>query len=84
MGPRALQRNFREYVGASPQEYVRRVRLGRAHDDLAAGVGGTVAEIAFRWGFTHLSRFASAYQDRYGVAPSGTLRAAPLSGSAPN
>jgi AraC-like DNA-binding protein len=84
MGPRALQRNFREYVGASPQEYVRRVRLGRAHDDLAAGVGGTVAEIAFRWGFTHLSRFASAYQDRYGVAPSATLRAAPLSGSAPN
>jgi AraC-like DNA-binding protein len=84
MGSRALQRNFREYVGTPPQEYVRWVRLSRAHDDLAAGAGGTVAEIAFRWGFTHLSRFASAYQDRYGVAPSATLRAAPLSRSAPN
>lgn len=84
MGSRALQRNFHEYVGTSPQEYVRWVRLSRAHDDLAAGIGLTVAEIAFRWGFTHLSRFARAYQDRYGVAPSTTLRAAPLSRSAPN
>jgi transcriptional regulator GlxA family with amidase domain len=76
MGPRALQRNFREYVGVSPREYVRWVRLGRARDDLAAAAGGTVAEIAFRWGFTHVPRFAGAYQDRYGEAPSVTLQAA--------
>jgi AraC-like DNA-binding protein len=76
MGPRALQRNFREYVGVSPREYVRWVRLGRARDDLVAGAGGTVAEIAFRWGFTHAPRFAGAYQDRYGEAPSATLQAA--------
>ena len=76
MGPRALQRNFREYVGVSPREYVRWVRLGRAHDDLAVGAGGTVAEIAFRWGFTHVPRFAGAYRDRYGEAPSATLQAA--------
>jgi transcriptional regulator GlxA family with amidase domain len=77
MGSRALQRNFHEYVGTSPQKYVRRVRLEHAHDDLTAGADATVAEIAFRWGFTHLSRFASAYQERYGVAPSATLRTAP-------
>ena len=76
MGPRALQRNFREYVGVSPREYVRWVRLGRARDDLTAGAGDTVAEIAFRWGFTHAPRFAGAYQDRYGEAPSTTLQAA--------
>jgi transcriptional regulator GlxA family with amidase domain len=76
MGPRALQRNFREYVGVSPREYVRWVRLDRARDDLAAGAGGTVAEIAFRWGFTHVPRFAGAYQGRYGEAPSATLQAA--------
>ena len=72
MGPRALQRNFREHVGVSPREYVQWVRLGRAHGDLAAGAGRTVAEIPFRWGFTHVPRFAGAYQDRYGVAPSVT------------
>jgi AraC-like DNA-binding protein len=76
MGPRALQRNFREYVGVSPREYVRWVRLGRARGDLAAGAGGTVAEIAFRWGFTHVPRFAGAYADRYGEAPSATLQLA--------
>jgi AraC-like DNA-binding protein len=76
LGPRALQRNFRQYVGASPQEFIRRVRLSRAHEDLAAGAGGTVAEIAFRWGFTHLSRFAGAYQERYGEPPSATFRTA--------
>lgn len=76
MGARALQRNFRAYVGASPREYVQWVRLGRAHADLAGGVSSTVAETAFRWGFTHLSRFAGTYQERYGVPPSATLRAA--------
>jgi AraC-like DNA-binding protein len=76
LGPRALQRNFREYVGVSPREYVQWIRLGRAHNDLVVGAGGTVAEIAFRWGFTHVPRFAGAYQERYGVAPSMTLRAA--------
>src|SRR5579863_7024118 len=76
MGPRALQRNFREYVGVSPREYVRWVRLGRARDDLAAGAAGTVAEVAFRWGFTHAPRFAGAYQERYGETPSATLQAA--------
>lgn len=76
MGPRALQRNFRQHMGVSPREYVQWVRLQRAHADLMAGAGGTVAEIAFRWGFTHVPRFAGAYQDRYGVTPSVTLRAA--------
>jgi AraC-like DNA-binding protein len=74
MGPRSLQRSFRRYLGASPRDYVRSVRLARAHDDLRTGTGATVAEIAFRWGFGHVPRFAHAYQERYGVAPSTTLR----------
>ena len=73
--PRSLQRHFKQYVGASPLAYVQGVRLARVHDDLRqAPPGTTVAEVALRWGFTHLSRFAGAYQRRYGVAPSATLR----------
>ncbi|WP_461111558.1 AraC family transcriptional regulator [Streptomyces chlorus] len=71
---RALQRHFREYVGLSPREYVQRVRLEHAHNDLAAGAGKTVAEIAYRSGFTHVPRFAGAYRERYGVPPLVTLR----------
>ncbi|WP_286249559.1 AraC family transcriptional regulator [Streptomyces graminofaciens] len=76
VGPRSLQRHFRDFMGVSPREYVEHVRLSRAHHDLLAGAGSTVAEIAFRWGFGHVSRFAGAYRARYGVPPSQTLRSA--------
>jgi transcriptional regulator GlxA family with amidase domain len=56
--------------------YLRRVRLARAHAGLRDADPGrhTVAEIAGRWGFTHLGRFAEAYRERYGRPPSETLR----------
>jgi transcriptional regulator GlxA family with amidase domain len=76
VGARTLQRSFRTHVGVSPREYVRLVRLDRAHEDLVAGAGATVAEIAFRWGFTHVPRFAGAYLERYGEPPSAALRRA--------
>jgi AraC-like DNA-binding protein len=34
----------------------------------------TVTEVATRWGFVSLSRFAATYRDAYGVLPSYTLR----------
>lgn len=73
--PRSLQRHFKEYLGTSPREYVLGVRLSRAHHDLRqAGPGVTVAEVALRWGFGHVPRFAGVYRKRYGVSPSATLR----------
>jgi AraC-like DNA-binding protein len=74
IGPRALQREFKEYVGTTPREYIQWVRLCGAHDDLLKGNGETVTDIALRWGFTHVSRFAAAYRMRYGTLPSETLR----------
>lgn len=70
---RRVQQGFREQVGMSPTIYLRIARLERVHDDLVAGAG-SVTDIALRWGFTHLSRFAAAYRDRFGEAPSETLR----------
>ncbi|MBO4256202.1 AraC family transcriptional regulator [Streptomyces griseorubiginosus] len=75
VGPRSLQRSFRRHTGVSPREYIQSVRLARAHEDLVAGAGATVADIALRWGFNHVPRFAHAYKERYGVPPSTTLRA---------
>ncbi|MGP3978864.1 AraC family transcriptional regulator [Streptomyces sp. 8N114] len=77
LSPRALQEAFQRYVGRTPLAYLREVRLDRAHRDLvAADADGpvTVAEIAFRWGFSNLGRFANWYRRRYGHAPSVTLR----------
>ncbi|MDP9815224.1 AraC family transcriptional regulator [Spirilliplanes yamanashiensis] len=74
---RALQQGFRTHAATTPMGYVRDVRLGRAHRDLCAAAPGTVgvSEVAHRWGFVHLGRFAEQYRARYGVNPSATLRA---------
>jgi AraC-like DNA-binding protein len=74
---RALQAGFQRYVGISPVAYLRHVRLDRAHEELrhADPDQTTVADVAHRWGFTHLGRFAGYYRARYGVSPSQTLNA---------
>ncbi|MER5253553.1 MULTISPECIES: AraC family transcriptional regulator [unclassified Streptomyces] len=76
VGVRWLQEAFRRYVGMSPMAYVRDVRLTRVHDELRAAQPGalSVSEVAHRWGFSHLGRFAEQYHARFGELPSQTLR----------
>ena len=77
VGPRALQRAFRSSLDLTPLEYLREVRLDRAHDDLTLADPGssvTVASVAARWGFGHPGRFAAVYRTAYGRSPSATLR----------
>ncbi len=76
VGSRALQQSFARYVGMPPMTYLRQVRLSLVHDSLRVADPGatTVAQVAYRYGFTHLGRFAAAYRERYSVAPSETLR----------
>lgn len=81
VGVRRLQEGFREHVGMSPTAYLREVRLVRVREELRRGAGElrdagapTVGEIAYRWGFAHLGRFAAAYRARFGESPSQTLR----------
>jgi AraC-like DNA-binding protein len=77
VGPRTLQEAFRRHLDSTPMEYLRRVRLERAHRELQLGdpaFGVKVADVARRWGFTNLSRFAAAYRAAYGRLPSQTLR----------
>ncbi|HEY0001251.1 MAG TPA: AraC family transcriptional regulator, partial [Actinoplanes sp.] len=76
VGVRVLQEAFRQHVGMSPLTYLRRLRLDGVHAELSRGDPWqvSVSEVAYRWGFTHLGRFAGAYRSRYGVAPSQTLR----------
>jgi AraC-like DNA-binding protein len=76
VGVRELQQSFRQHVGMSPLAYLRRLRLDGVHAELSRADSGkvSVSEVAYRWGFTHLGRFAGAYQARYGVPPSQTLK----------
>jgi AraC-like DNA-binding protein len=76
VGVRVLQESFRQHVGVSPLTYLRRIRLDGVHAELSRSDPGqaSVSEIAYRWGFTHLGRFAGSYRERFGVSPSHTLR----------
>jgi AraC-like DNA-binding protein len=76
VSPRALQKAFQQHVGMSPMEYVRDVRLRRAHEELRAAdpFADSVAAVARRWGFAHLGRFAAAHEARFGQKPLRTLR----------
>jgi AraC-like DNA-binding protein len=75
--PRALQLAFRRYLDTTPTNYIRKVRLERAHRDLQHAdptTGVTVTMIANQWGFPHLGRFSTDYRRIYGTSPSHTLR----------
>jgi transcriptional regulator GlxA family with amidase domain len=73
---RTLHDGFRRHLDTTPMAYLRLVRLQRAHAELRAAEprGTTVAAVARHWGFSHVSRFAQAYQRTYGRTPGATLR----------
>ena len=74
--PRAVQYLFRRQLDTTPTEYMRRIRLHRAHRELLAGdrSNTTVTEIAQRWGFAHTGRFAVLYRQTYGRSPHASLK----------
>jgi transcriptional regulator GlxA family with amidase domain len=73
---RAVQLAFRRHLDVTPMEYLRRVRLDRAHQDLRAAdpARESVTAVAYRWKFASASRFTAYYRGIYGVLPSHTLR----------
>lgn len=73
---RSLQQGFRRTLHTSPMAYLRTVRLERVRDELSLAAPGTVSvtEVASRWGFVHLGRFAAAYRSAFGEHPSDTMR----------
>ncbi|AGE25224.1 MULTISPECIES: helix-turn-helix domain-containing protein [Pseudomonas] len=71
---RKLQYCFQETLGINPVAYLRALRLNAVRRELCAhaAVHG-VQQVAARWGFWHLSRFASDYRTLFGESPSQTL-----------
>lgn len=77
---RGLQQAFKDEIGASPTNYVQKLRLQRVHQDLLDPLcPGTVKDVAFKWGFRHLGYFASRYRALYGESPSETRKKRPTS-----
>jgi AraC-like DNA-binding protein len=73
---RSLHTGFRRFRDTTPMNYLKNCRLVLAHRQLREGAdaGLTVTEVALACGFTHLSKFAHDYHERFGERPSVTLK----------
>lgn len=71
---RTLQYSFQDVYGVTPVQFLRAMRLNAVRRELklADPAQSTVADIAARWGFFHLSHFATDYARMFGERPSDT------------
>jgi AraC family transcriptional regulator, positive regulator of tynA and feaB len=85
MSVRTLHALF-EDVDTSVAGLVRAERLARCLEDLRQPNGGSVTDIAFRWGFCDAAHFSRVFKREFGVTPSevrqATLAAGPPAGGA--
>ena len=71
---RSLYSGFKDFVGTSPMQYLRNLRLDHVRRDLLSNETGSVTSIAMQWGFSHMGRFSATYKERFGESPNQTLR----------
>jgi AraC family transcriptional regulator, ethanolamine operon transcriptional activator len=73
---RTLYYGFRRRHGVAPIAWLEQRRLERVRAEPAAADPGTTSatDVALRWRFWHLGRFARAYELRFGESPSRTLK----------
>lgn len=81
MSVRTLHALFAD-VDESVAGLVRRERLARCLEDLRQPNGGSVTEIAFRWGFSDAAHFSRVFKREYGATPSDVRHGA-LAGRRP-
>lgn len=72
---RAIQAVFKNNLGLSPSQLIRRQRMERIHESLSdENVHvSSVLDIANRWGVQHRSTLINSYRKQFNEAPSETL-----------
>jgi AraC family ethanolamine operon transcriptional activator len=70
---RTLQYSFETILGISPLRYLRLSRLNGVRRELLATEKESIADIAAKWGFWHLSQFTQDYKQLFNELPSVTL-----------
>lgn len=65
---RSLEIQFKHYLGRSPAEEIRRVRLEKGQELLARS-DNSIGEIAVTCGFANSTRFGVAFRQRFGMTP---------------
>jgi AraC family ethanolamine operon transcriptional activator len=72
---RTLNHAFSRVLGITPVEYMRFIRLHRIRAELQESPSEitTIANVAAKWGFWHMSLFSRYYRELFGECPSVTL-----------
>ena len=72
--PRQLRRACRAILGMTPVSYLQTQRLSEVRRTLSTqdGAASTITEVASRFGFHELGRFAATYRAAFGEHPSET------------
>lgn len=70
---RSLNTLCRREYGQSPMERLRALRLDAARECLLLNPHLSITQVALDHGFSHMGRFASYYQQRFGELPKATL-----------
>lgn len=74
---RYLQLGFRRFRDTTPAMYLRQIRLEAVHAELLRPENRLpIHEVALKWGFTHMGRFAAQYRAAFGASPSDTVKRA--------
>ena len=74
VGTRSLQRLFERYVGVSPKWVLSRYRMHDVVTDLDAGYGGSLADLAAKYGWFDQAHFTREFTDLVGVPPGAYQR----------
>ena len=69
VGTRTLQRLFERYVGVTPKWVLSRYRMHDVVTDLDAGYGGSLADLATKYGWFDQAHFTREFTDLVGVPP---------------
>lgn len=70
-----LYEEFQQYYGTSPIAYLKKYRLQQIYKILSTSGHSkkiSISQLAYEWGFNHLSRFSQEYKDEFGEKPSET------------
>lgn len=75
---RTLNHAFAKVLGVTPVTYIRNVRLHRIRAELQSTPLNvtSIASVASKWGFWHMSLFSRYYRELFGECPIDTLRRA--------
>jgi len=76
LNKRSLEYYFKQQIGYSPYQYLKRHRLNLARRALLVADPSekSVTEIAMKFGFYELGRFSVYYRELFGDKPSETLK----------